>query len=133
MSSLPIRAWWILLCTQLRLRRWRGERLAELLRAPASGASAAQHGLAQRLAVEINRASHGVPRTRCFVRAVALVRLLHRARIPARLLLGVRRDGNAVRAHAWVEIDGRPLGEDLAALHGFEPLPDPGPTMNWDR
>lgn len=57
-------------------------------------------------------------RPRCLPRALLLSALLRRRRMSATLCLGARADG-AFDAHAWVEIDGRPVNEaaDLQATY----------------
>lgn len=52
------------------------------------------------------------PRNRdgdCLLRALALCHALWREGWPARFVSGVRREGGALRGHAWVELDGRVL------------------------
>jgi hypothetical protein len=77
------------------------------------------------------RAARGVPGATCLVRAAALVDWLRDDGLDARLRIGVRRDGGAPRAHAWVEVDGVALGEDAAALAAFAPLAEPPPAAAW--
>lgn len=50
---------------------------------------------------------------RCLQRSLALEHLLRRSGHAAGIRFGVRRAGagNELLAHAWVEVDGRPLGE----------------------
>jgi prolyl oligopeptidase len=48
-------------------------------------------------------------RPTCLHRSVVLVLLLRRYGIAARLVIGARRA--PFYAHAWVEVDGRPIGE----------------------
>lgn len=60
--------------------------------------------------------------TSCLEQGVALVLLLATSRRPARLVVGVAREDASIRAHAWVESDGRVvLG--AAGGPGFAPLP----------
>ncbi len=49
---------------------------------------------------------------RCLARAVCLRWLLRRHGFDARLRVGAALDRGAFRAHAWVEIDGRVVGDD---------------------
>jgi hypothetical protein len=50
-------------------------------------------------------------RATCLVKAIALFRILGKRNIPARVRIGARRMGASVFAHAWVEVDQRPVGE----------------------
>lgn len=50
------------------------------------------------------------PRPACLGRALVLQRLLAAEGVAASLRFGVRRPDDALRAHAWVEVDGRALG-----------------------
>jgi Transglutaminase-like superfamily len=61
-------------------------------------------------------------RATCLEQALALVGLLSLTGVPARLVIGVSRPDPTLRAHAWVECDGRiVLGS--AQSHGLTPLP----------
>jgi hypothetical protein len=59
--------------------------------------------------------SRSVVRSKCLPQALAVYYLLrHRGGNP-HLSLGVRRQDERFDAHAWVELDGQPLGQrDLA-------------------
>lgn len=58
-------------------------------------------------------------RPQCLERALASQRLLRSMGVPAVLVLGVRRRGGGVEAHAWVEVESRSLD---ARGDGFTPL-----------
>lgn len=45
----------------------------------------------------------------CLPRALAAQTMLRRRGIASRLCLGVAREGGALRAHAWVEVEGRTM------------------------
>jgi Transglutaminase-like superfamily len=78
---------------------------------------------ANALARAMLHASHRVPfATTCLDRAVALWWLLSGESIAATLRIGVRKSGDArIRAHAWVEHDGRVLlDEEAAGFAAFE-------------
>lgn len=81
---------------------------------------------AERLAVAVARAAgHGIIRPRCLVRATALQQLLERRGIAgSRLCVGVRREGAALAAHAWVELDGRVLCDREEHVRTFAHLAD---------
>lgn len=85
---------------------------------------AAQTERARRLALAVGRAAeHGVFRPQCLVRATALHRLLVRHGIAgSRILVGVRRDGASILAHAWVVLDGRVLDDREEHVSSFAPL-----------
>lgn len=51
-------------------------------------------------------------RSKCLPRSLALWTMLQRAGIDATLRIGMRTDGSG-EAHAWVECDGKALGEDV--------------------
>ena len=56
-------------------------------------------------------------RSTCMHRSAALVRLLRRAGIDARMVFGVRVE--PYRGHAWVELDGVAIGEDPESLSPY--------------
>jgi Transglutaminase-like superfamily len=62
-------------------------------------------------------ASRAVPfQATCLTRALVLGWLLARQGMPVRLRFGVARSGGELRAHAWLESDGRPIfGLDAGA------------------
>jgi hypothetical protein len=65
----------------------------------------------------------------CLERSLVLCRLLSRAGARVLLVLGVRREGSALAAHAWLEVDGRSL--DDSSNRGYTPFVafrTPGPT-----
>lgn len=66
-----------------------------------------------------------VPGATCLPKAHAAASLLRRRGVRPRIRIGVRRgQGDGLEAHAWVEVDGRPVtGGDAAA--GYVPLRGP--------
>lgn len=77
----------------------------------------------ERAAWAVNAASHRIPGARtCLVEALALEFILQRHGFPADLRLGVCHDPQGrVRAHAWVECDGKiVMGE--TDLKNYQPL-----------
>lgn len=93
---------------------WLAERLPPPRHANREGLA-----LAEARARGIAVIAHRLPsRPRCLPRALLLSALLRRRRMSAALCLGARADG-AFDAHAWVEIDGRPVNEaaDLQATY----------------
>lgn len=68
---------------------------------------------------------HHVVRARCLHRSLVLNRWLLREGIPSHLRIGVRKEGRALHAHAWVELGGRAVYEHPDALTAFVPLVGP--------
>lgn len=60
----------------------------------------------------------------CLEKSLALQALLRRCHSRPELKIGVRREGDVLRAHAWVEVDGRPVGEMPGIDHRFLPFPE---------
>src|SRR5579859_3220825 len=60
-------------------------------------------------------------RARCLEQSLVLYYVLRRRGVPAELRLGVRPLGFV--AHAWVELDGRAVGESAEKLRELVPLP----------
>lgn len=68
-------------------------------------------------------ARHGLYRANCLHQSLALCRILREKGLPARLRIGVRRNAQAFQAHAWVELEGTPLGQQsIAEFEVFERL-----------
>jgi hypothetical protein len=67
-------------------------------------------------------ASRFIPGARCLPRAMAGQLLLARAGYLTDMRIGVRKDGNTLDAHAWLEYEGVPLFESDAHIKGFAPL-----------
>lgn len=62
----------------------------------------------------------------CLERSLVLYRLLSEANASPRLMIGVAAGAGAVEGHAWVVVDGRPVGDSddvirqYAVVTGFE-------------
>lgn len=114
-----VRAWWY-----LRTARRGGLVAAEA--PPLRPATAAALREAERIGLAVDRAArYGLIRTTCLVRSVAMRRMLERAGIgEAALRVGVRRGAGGFGAHAWVEVGGRPLGNDGVRAHAFQIVDD---------
>ncbi len=67
-------------------------------------------------------ASNGIFRHTCLPRSLLLLRLLRQNGIEAELQVGVK-GGEAFAAHAWVELDGRPLNDAADVAERFEAFP----------
>jgi hypothetical protein len=62
----------------------------------------------------------------CLVRSLALLALLRRAGVAAELRIGIGNTRPGLEAHAWVEVDGRPVNDaaDVATRYSaFAPPP----------
>jgi hypothetical protein len=116
------RAWWLLLGIDLGLRVLPFQRLESWL-APVPGRGAADEAAVLRLVwATAAAARHHLYPMRCLPRALCLRWLLGRLGIAAELRIGVERRRGDLRAHAWVERDGRPVGEDFRVADRFAPL-----------
>ena len=67
-------------------------------------------------------ASRCVPGAHCLARAVAAQLLLARAGHLAEMRIGVRKQGDGLDAHAWLEYHGAPLRESDAQIESFVPF-----------
>ena len=65
----------------------------------------------------------------CLEHALVLWWLLRRHGIPAEVRIGGRKEQGRFEAHAWVEIDGVPLGDANGAYREFVPLDGPTTLM----
>lgn len=112
------RAWTLLLAADLALRALSYPRVERLF-APAPGKKAddeEEEVVVARLAWATAAAGrrHLYP-MRCLPRALCLRWLLGRRGFAAELRIGVAREEGELLAHAWVEREGRPVGEDGVA------------------
>jgi hypothetical protein len=57
----------------------------------------------------------------CLHRSLLLYRELSGAGADPALVLGFRREGAALRGHAWIVVDGRPIAESAESLAAFAP------------
>ncbi|MEO5839685.1 MAG: lasso peptide biosynthesis B2 protein [Acidimicrobiales bacterium] len=93
-------------------------RIAAAPRAPRlrpAGRADTVAGTAEAMARTVDAVARRLPvRSRCLPRSLALWTMLQRAGIDATLRIGMRTDGSA-EAHAWVEHDGSPVGEQVDA------------------
>jgi len=108
-------AWIVLLAADLSLRVLSYPRVERLF-APAPARRAENEEEVARLAWGVAAAArrHLYP-MRCLPRALCLCWLLGRRGFAAELRIGVAREGGELLAHAWVERDGRPVGEEGVA------------------
>lgn len=70
------------------------------------------------------RASRFLPGTTCIHRALAGQRMLLRRQIPARVVLGLRKNAGALEGHAWLEIKHLHMVDHLfwSEETGYRPL-----------
>lgn len=116
------RAWWLLLAIDLGLRVLPFQRFESWL-APALAEDAADEKAVSRLVwATASAARHHLYPMRCLPQALCLRWLLGRLGIAAELRIGVERQRGDLRAHAWVERDGLPVGEDFRVADRFAPL-----------
>jgi hypothetical protein len=80
-------------------------------------------GRACRYAARLQTASrHHFIRGQCLHRSLVLHRWLRREGLPSELRIGVRKEGSALKAHAWVELGGQAVNDPPAAIAAFTPL-----------
>lgn len=61
----------------------------------------------------------------CLRKALVLRRLLGGRGVPSQLRVGVRRDGESLTAHAWLECEGRTVGDLPDGFSVLEAPPNP--------
>ncbi len=106
------RAWLLLLAVDWRLRRWPFpalQRWAAEARGEASGPVTVMIWRTWRMVDTASR-NHLYAMT-CLRRALVLQRMLGLQGCRSELRIGVRKEEGRLAAHAWVEFDGRPVGE----------------------
>jgi hypothetical protein len=123
---LLLRAWLALGAIDVALRVHGFRRVVERIR-PASTQAVQGRELerAYRYAHWLEVASrYHIVRARCLHRSLALHHWLRQEGVPSRLQIGVQKENQALRAHAWVEV-GRHVVSDAAPPTGaFVPLCD---------
>jgi hypothetical protein len=78
---------------------------------------------AQRYAQAVDAAGRHLPvSARCLARSLALHWWLRSDGVPSSLKIGVAKEGAALRAHAWVDLDGVPVNGTPAEVAPFTPL-----------
>lgn len=117
-------AWIRLLVTDLALRLLPLSQVPRcIVPAKLAGHSTAGGFTAEQLAFLVNVASrHHLYPMSCLRRALVLETILRRHGFEASLRIGVCRVGEALRAHAWVESEGRPVGDRPDIAMEFLPL-----------
>lgn len=114
-------AWAYLLITDLALRVLPVPRVGALLRL--LGGRSRREIPAERLACLVGIAGrHHLRPMTCLPRSLSLQALLRRYGMEADLRIGVRWEAGELRAHAWIEQAGSPVGEPEDVEHRFQPL-----------
>ena len=68
----------------------------------------------QDAATAIRRASNGLGIGTCLSRSLALRQLLHNKGVRTQFRIGVDKNGGELKAHAWLEYNGTPIGETIS-------------------
>ncbi len=124
-GDLVLAQWYLLDALWTVRRRPKGELLRPMSATPQ--ASGVRHDARlERLAVAVDRmARFGLFRPTCLVRAVALERQIRRAQVGnAVVRVGVAQVAGKLLAHAWIELEGRVIGDELSNVRRFTPLHD---------
>lgn len=127
-----LRAWWMLLIVDLGLRLLPFARLERWLapRPGRPGGAVAEPALVERLVWATRAAArHHLYPMRCLPRALCLRWLLGRRGIETSLRIGVSKRRGDLVAHAWVERNGRPVGDLEDVRDRFAPLRRPSPGL----
>ena len=121
------KAWILLLVTELGLRTVSLQRTQWLLRYPKRDAKSVPETSTMATAARLGRlvdlaGQYHLLTVRCLSRALVLQRLLGQRGVVTDLQIGVRRECDTIRAHAWLEADGQLVGEPGANSDGFTRL-----------
>jgi hypothetical protein len=116
------RAWAFLLAADIGLRAFPFPQVDRRLTPRMSGASPDESAVGRLVWATEASARHHLYPMRCLPKALCLRWLLGRHGIAAELRIGVARQGAELSAHAWVERQGRPVGEGPGVEERFSPL-----------
>jgi hypothetical protein len=119
------RAWGLLLAVDLGLRTLSFARLERWLTPAPAGRPPDEAAIGRLVWSVAAAARHHLYPMRCVPRALTLRWLLGRHGLPAELKIGVLRQDGTLAAHAWVERDGRAIGEPAGIEERFAPLEGP--------
>ena len=73
----------------------------------ADSSSSPRRTIIDRVSIAVSRVAPALPwRADCLVQSLAARRWLRSAGVPCSLIVGVRREGEELLSHAWLEIDG---------------------------
>lgn len=105
--------------------RKRGGLISRSLTPPESEITLSQMRRAAVLGWAITRATrYGLFRPKCLARSIALQRLMVREGITgSRLRIGVRPEGHALTAHAWVTLNDIVVGDDPEFTSRYKEMP----------
>ena len=119
------KAWLLLLLAGVALRCLSLPRVQKLLVSrPGRSRQIGQAVAANRLAWLVRAAARFHPwKVGCLERSLVLQAILSGSGTRPEVRIGVRRDGGSLRAHAWVEIEGLPVGEAPDITTQFQPFP----------
>lgn len=67
----------------------------------------------------------------CLPRALTLARMLRQNGYDAVLHIGVRKQAACLAAHAWVTLDGVPIGDSAEFVSQFQPFTDLEAGLEW--
>jgi Transglutaminase-like superfamily len=115
------RAWSLLLAADLGLRALPFARVERWL-SPKLSPRSEESAVGRLVWATEAAARHHLYPMRCLPKALCLRWLLGRHGIKAELRIGVARQDGGLAAHAWVERQGRPVGEDRGVGERFSPL-----------
>lgn len=76
---------------------------------------------------------HHIVRARCLHRSITLHRWMCRRGVPCQLRIGVVKQQGQLKAHAWVEVNGQPIGDKPLDTAGFKVLRPPTPASQNDQ
>jgi hypothetical protein len=125
--------WLALVDVGLRVLGFR--RMIDLVPAPVAGAGVHGSGHVPMYvaALEIVASGFVVP-AHCLHKSLVLQFWLRREGIPSQLRIGVRKEDQQLKAHAWVELDDAVLNDDAQAVGAFRPLAAPQvENVMWTR
>lgn len=122
------RAWGLLLAADLGLRAFPFSRVERWL-SPAVPPMAEEPEVGRLVWATAAAARHHLYPMRCLPKALALRWLLGRHGIESTLRIGVARQEDGLAAHAWVERQGRPVGEDSQVEERFALLRPGGKVL----
>ena len=118
-------AWWILLGFSMALRWMPYVRLEAFTRPSKERGSLPPDALAwawQRQKLVSMAARLHLIRMTCLPRALALRWMLSRHAVPGQLRIGMNKTSTGLLAHAWVEVQGKMIGEPDDIAERFEAL-----------
>lgn len=115
-------AWWRLAAIGLGLRLLSFRRVERLSAPRRTARSAGPEEIARCVWAAGAASRHHLRPMHCLERSLCLRQLLGRRGCETRLRIGVAREESRLLAHAWVELEGRPVGETESVMARFEPL-----------